>query len=442
MTENPDIICLTETHLRNNSTIEIEGFSGYSLNRDIPERRAGKGSGGICVLYKRALTMDFEIENNYCLLDNVLGVKFRHRISDKTFCIYCVYLPPDNSKYSLQNEDILNNLTIEMYRQQECDKIYLCGDFNARIGSKEDCLYCDDFTKRQHIDEISNKQGEKLLTFVNDFCGCIINGRVTKEYDDYTSVTSYRGKAVVDYHITQQSDLTSVMEFKVLSMVDLANEFNLCTELNENCHLPDHSMLCMTIELSSVLTDILLEGGNTLGCFNYRSERKVLRKVGDSHMSSDLARRMLIKEFDRVETSQTAINEKYDSLVDFILEEAEKSRGMKSKHRKSNTKFKEYWDAELTASWNKMHEHERVFRLSKKTKDHADIRCKRLKFKKSQKLFDKLLKKKKRGYNKGQMILIEECNIKDSNAFWNHIKKLGPKKTGKYPGKWLMLMAT
>ena len=57
----------------------------------------------------------------------------------------------------------------------------------------------------------------------------------------------------------------------------------------------------------------------------------------------------------------------------------------------------------------------------------------RLKFKNAQKSFDKALKKKKRMYHKGQLLLIERCNVNNPKAFWEQINKLGPKKVGSIP---------
>ena len=44
--------------------------------------------------------------------------------------------------------------------------------------------------------------GEKLIDFVRDMTLCIVNGRVSPEKDNYTSI-SKRGRSVVDYILTR-----------------------------------------------------------------------------------------------------------------------------------------------------------------------------------------------------------------------------------------------
>ena len=176
MSQNPDIICLTETHLIGENKAEIQGFSGYFRNRPLGDKRLSKGSGGVGILFRNGLRNTFEIENCYVHLDNVLGIKLRNKETDEQIAVYCVYLPPDNSKYSSENEQILNGLVIEIYSQVDSDNVYICGDFNARIGNKQDCAEYDDVPKRIPVDMTSNVQGEKLLTFINDIRGCVING--------------------------------------------------------------------------------------------------------------------------------------------------------------------------------------------------------------------------------------------------------------------------
>ena len=313
----------------------------------------------------------------------MLGVRFTDKLNDDSMLVYCVYLPPDNSKYSEFNEEILNNLTIEAYREQECDNLFICGDFNARIGDRNDCLEIDCTPMRQVVDKTVNKQGEKLLTFVKDIRSCVINGRVTSHLDDYTLVTSYRGSAVVDYHLTRQTDLNSVTEFKVLNTLDAIEKLNLHSTIREGNRPPDHGLLSMTIELSSILTDEIRQGGNTLGSKNYRQRGQIWRTVDKQYMASDTAKRMLpilIENLLDMQAEQSSLNETYDELVNFVLEEAERSRGPKSRNRRAGTKFKEYWDSELTAQWNKIREYERLYLTAKRSKGLSEEKQHRLDF--------------------------------------------------------------
>ena len=152
-------------------------------------------------------------------------------------------------------------------------------------------------------------------------------------------------------------------------------------------------------------------------------------------MTSELAVRMipeLLSQFENLNNVQKEVNLCYQELTNFILEEAEGSLGTLKKKRKCR-KFKDYWDDELSTQWKNMKECERVFlsvkRKHKKNSHVAD----RKNFKEAQKKFDHLLRKKKRLYQWGRMLVIDKCSTKDPTAFWNYIKKLGPMKKEKIP---------
>ena len=170
------MICLTETHLEGDNVPSINNFSGFALNRPTKDKKAWRNSGGISIMFNTMLQRDFNIEKCYTYDDKVLGISLTHKLSGEVTAVYCVYLPPDSSKYSSYNEQTLNNLTIEVYARQNYDNIFVCGDFNARLGRQADVLGCDDLNSRMTIDETFNSQGDKLLTFINDIRGCVVNG--------------------------------------------------------------------------------------------------------------------------------------------------------------------------------------------------------------------------------------------------------------------------
>ena len=89
---DPDIICLTETHLRNNDKVEISGYQSYCCNRKIDNTR-GRGSGGIGILIKNKLFKNYYIENCLELDDAVIGIALINKRSKETTNVYCVYLP-------------------------------------------------------------------------------------------------------------------------------------------------------------------------------------------------------------------------------------------------------------------------------------------------------------------------------------------------------------
>ena len=240
--------------------------------------------------------------------------------------IFCVYLPTESSRYGLENEQVLNTLTIEVYKYCEADTIIVCGDFNVRIGNKCDAI--DSEVIRKSIDTVSNSQGQKLITFVNDIKGCIVNGRVTSHLDDFTSCTAHKGKAVIDYHMVRQPDLVNVRHMEVLSCVELVNRLNLQTLVSNECCIPDHNMLTMYVEMSHVVREGLLDLnlGNKVNNVNFS---RIRRKVGENYMNTDVAQRLLGEMIDNVAhcdfNDQSVVNESYEQLTQFIFDQVDDS---------------------------------------------------------------------------------------------------------------------
>ena len=197
----------------------------------------------MAILISNELYNNFKIGKCLELGDNVIGIKFENVENGETIALFCVYLPPDGSKYSIENEMTLNNLTIEIYNQCEADLIIVCGDFNARIGEKCDIPVWDSMLPHSAIDKTVNAQGERLLTFVKDIKGCVLNGRLNPEHDDYTSVTAHKGSSVVDYFITKQSDVSGMHQLWVYNMIELISELKLEGLTSNQCSVPDQFTL-------------------------------------------------------------------------------------------------------------------------------------------------------------------------------------------------------
>ena len=362
--ENPDKVCLTETHLKDDEIISINGYRYVGTNR--PMSTGNRGSGGIGILYKNELLNSYSAELVYHHKDNVIDLQFSCKLTQSpSVLIYCVYLPPENSHYGLENEEVLNLLTMEMYKQVETDHIYICGDFNAQIGNKPDSLNMDGLPPRTALDITVNTQGHKLLTFINDIKGCVVNGRVSPECDGYTSVTSYRGRAVVDYHITRQSDLKTVTKMKIKSCIDIITSEGWEELISDVCRPPYHSLLCMELELSEAIHERLYEDKN-LGSKSIR-QQKLYQKIRDSYMNNETAMQMLqslLIEIDDSVVCQNEMNDNYNKLVNLLLTEA-KELTKKIGKRRPGTKFKSYWDSELARKWKIMKNMEKEYRKCK-----------------------------------------------------------------------------
>ena len=430
--QHPDIACLSKTHLKGDEEIYVEGYVFFGLNRQIDIGRVYRGSGGVGLLIKNELLANYSLGKIMKIEDNVISVVLTCKMSGETICVFSVYLPPENSKHGLNNEQVLNKLTIAIYDLVNIDYVFICGDFNARIGNKDDSLLSgSEMLKRKILDEVCNAQGTKLLEFVNNIRGCITNGRVTPNLDGFISLTSYRGKAVVDYFICRQTEY-NIRTCEVKSCIEIIDEHNLQQLVGTNSIIPDHAMVCVLAELS--MTEVERLSDKTLGSINY-SQSRIVRRPGDNYMTSEVALKLLptmLEQIDNTAHCQDEINKCYDNIVNLLLDESERSIASRKKKRRS-TQWKAYWDLELSKKWKLMKSSEKLYRQMIKDNPKNTQLVTKLKkeFRNAQKVFDCTLNKKKRSYSKGLLLQMEACNTNDPFKFWNYVKKLGPVKKHK-----------
>ena len=84
-----------------------------------------------------------------------------------------------------------------LYSCSYADTLFLCGDFNARIGKDNKVIEgFDDIIKRVVIDDVENPRGDVYVDLMRDMQFCTVNGKITPEYDNYTFL-AYRGKYVI-----------------------------------------------------------------------------------------------------------------------------------------------------------------------------------------------------------------------------------------------------
>ena len=81
-----------------------------------------------------------------------------------------------------------------------------------------------------------------FLDFLKESKLLIVYGRVTPEFDNYTSIAA-RGSAVVDYILTTQETFSACSVMKVRPVSDLVEQYNLRGLIGECCKPPDHALL-------------------------------------------------------------------------------------------------------------------------------------------------------------------------------------------------------
>ena len=91
------------------------------------------------------------------------------------------------------------------------------------------------------------KNPDSFLNFLCDSKFCVLNGRLNLSTDNFTSISS-KSCALVDYMCVPYSGLQFVHTFHVITMKDII--INIDYQSSEISALPDHSILCCTINMS------------------------------------------------------------------------------------------------------------------------------------------------------------------------------------------------
>ena len=265
-----DIVCLTETHLKENANIDVDGYLSFTNNRKGLSVRTKKGSGGVAILVKDCLLQSVQvnlIDNSHC---GIIGIELRKKFTRKSILVYSCYLPPEGSPWA-DTTSFYGHLISQMYLNSFAENIFIAGDFNARIGSRLDFIEdLDTINKRCVLDTSVNSYCEAFLEFIKDVKMCIVNGRVTPKYDNYTCLNR-NGCSVVDYIITDFGSLEKCKMCKVLSVNDLMIENSgLKLLLSSSCKAPDHSVILVEFEYGNEVEDQEETGVETKSCSGYR----------------------------------------------------------------------------------------------------------------------------------------------------------------------------
>lgn len=101
------------------------------------------------------------------------------------------------------------------------------------------------------MDSVLNKHGDSLINFIKVSTCCIVNGRVTPLFDNFTSI-SPKGRAVVDYIMVYQDCLDLGTKFRVIMPNDLleSNRPDCFKLMGDRCKVPDHSLLLLKFKAS------------------------------------------------------------------------------------------------------------------------------------------------------------------------------------------------
>ena len=401
------------------------------------------------ILVKDSLFSTYTIKVIDKSFQDILAIELKHIFTDHIIVVYSCYLPPDGSPWSNCTE-FFGHLMSQLYINNDADAIFICGDLNARCGNGIDTLLDDSDIPERHVMDTCtvNLYGEKLIDFVRDMTLCIVNGRVSPEKDNYTSISN-RGRSVVDYILTQQHFLSNCNDFAVHTVTDLIEQFNLQHYVSSSSKPPDHSVLWINLLLPGYSQRVdepvrrdqppdHLSQNNTDN-INSRHFTKFMYN-GDKHElmnnNSWLSKTQEILDHIKILETQCDVDKMYDNLcthifseLDIFYKKIDSRRSVRRRHKHS----KPYWDNELGHLWKCMREKEKCY-LKCTGSNRAKLNLHK-EFKLSRYNFDKSLRQKERIYNRNKIAEIDHFKGNNPTEFWKLVNNLVPKRNKNIPCK-------
>ena len=347
-----DILAITETFLRGDQKLDIDGYTFIGHNRDIQQSGVSRrGSGGVGILVKKDLFHEFQIDILDQSVDGMLWITVKNPNCCFNICV--CYLPPENSKYC-DTLEFFAKLLEKVYVYQNMGPLYLMGDYNARCGDCSDYIEdVDDVIPREVLDTYCNRNGDALIDMLIDCNMCMVNGRVGNQ--DFTSIST-KGKSVVDYVLAPHEQLHTIKEFSVHTVSEMTNYCGL----QGNTKVPDHSLLDFCIYAEEGEDPERVPSSRDGGGAGPKPPRRFkCNELPDSFLHDDdtivkinETLQWIQDSIDRRDTADTA----YRQFTQLIVSEMEcklKQRVTNNSTKMHKTSAKPYWNDHLAELWKK-----------------------------------------------------------------------------------------
>ena len=444
-----DIICLSETHLSNGqdndnylSNINVKDYTWFGNNRNVTNVRAPRPSGGVGILLKRDLLVQYNVHVVDKTIDGIIAIKIVDKVTEHECVIICAYLPPENSTWGRDAASFYSHVLQLLYVHNEADALFLCGDLNSRIGQLKDYNdSIDSIPPRTSLDNVKNMHGEALIEFLRDSKCCVLNGRLCPDKDKYTCVSN-KGKSVVDYIIVPHDVFDLCHNFEVLSCETILDNLGAEHLVGDRSRCPDHAVVSVSFNMYRGSAELNMNGQRGVRDPEVQTKNKTKRKfnfsaIPEDFLSSHTARSALIGVIDNLSEallSQSVLDSTYENLCKAIIEEMNNTipyKDVSSKERKWFRNFKPFWTQELSDMWKEMVQSRKSY--EKYRGDRRTLNRLRAEYKDKRNLFDKRLRQEERKYKRGQMLEIESLESENPNEFWERVQKLGPRKSRTIP---------
>ena len=411
--KNSDIVALAETHTQNKDL----SIPGYTLVKNKIREKVHKGpkiSGGLALFVKENLYQLVHVVPN--TNENSIWIKLKSKdpkTNDDLF-FGSFYVSPDNSHKN--KIDLFELLTEETNRFKQKGTILINGDMNARTGQNEDFVKHDKFDEtfgienncshptRNSEDLFLNTRGNELLDFckANDYV--IVNGRKVGDIFGKHTSHQWNGSALVDYLITPNQDYDKIDNFSIGEYTPwLSDHCPIYTELSIN--RPKQKECENNIKLHKKEPGYI---------WNENAKETFLNQL-----NRDLVKNKFGNLLNSTEADPTQIA---DEIKNTLLETAKECNLRKIKPNSEGTQTP-WFDTHCLKTKNK------IRHLGKKLKETPGNNEIRTELFTEKRLFQKLVRNKKRQYKQKIINKMENTKNKDPKIFWKLTKKLEQKST-------------
>ena len=241
-----DVVLLSECWSNKYKDLDIEGFKRISKTRE-RKKKSKRDSGGLEVYIKNQIAggvkeVIWDNEDGMCLQ---LNKDFFGWNRDLT--LFFVYFTPINSSRNDVNEgeNCFSRLLNKLASVDENSMKIVCGDFNSRVGTRDECIVINDnveqtaffpdvdcneewlFTendfldnnlniKRSNSDKTVNEYGLKLLDLCQTCDLAIMNGRAgSDKINGSTTFNGSQGESTIDFVLADNKIVHIFNDFSI-----------------------------------------------------------------------------------------------------------------------------------------------------------------------------------------------------------------------------------
>jgi exonuclease III len=415
-----EIVFLTETWL--DEEIDIPKFQIFSKKR-IKQSQHGRGSGGICALYKPHIRKGLKFVET---TDNFIWIKldkyFFGLVNDIYLC--GAYIPPRTSKYSETKGAHLFDLFESMIcKYDKAGDIMLMGDFNARTSNWTDNIEHDTIEQidtnlnfyepdrhirpRNSCDHNSNRYGKDLISLCSGYRLRILYGRTPGDLLGQYTYHHPNGNSTIDYSIVSENLLSSVINFYV----------------HPPTHTSDHSLIQSRIHAPTKIAgqQMINKYGSSMPLgfkWDEQSSAKYTSAINTPSMQAKLAQFMK----SNFTTDSVGVNKAVEELTNILLAAAKR---VLKKKRQCRIRGPRSWH-DFSCKSMKI----KILAIGKILQRYPNDPILSGQFHMLKKSYRKITKQKQKEFYTKCLDKIDSLEQNNPKAFWNMVNKLRSTKKG------------